>query len=92
MTQNQIKIPIKVTPNAGKNNVIGLVNGVWKIKIAAPPDKGKANKELVAFLSNVLGIKKDNIEIITGHIGHHKIIGVSGLSQGEIMKKLSQNK
>jgi len=75
-----IKISIKVQPNSNRNEVVGVVNGVWKIKIAAPPDKGKANKELVDFLSEWLDIKKDRINILRGQTSHNKIVEIEGLS------------
>ena len=75
-----IKISIKVQPNSNRNEVVGVVNGVWKIKIAAPPDKGKANKELVDFLSELLDIKKDRINILRGQTSHNKIVEIEGLS------------
>ena len=46
-----IRLAIKVTPNAGRNEITGFKDGVLQVRIAAPPDKGKANKELIDFLS-----------------------------------------
>jgi|WetSurMetagenome_2_1015567.scaffolds.fasta_scaffold91049_2 uncharacterized protein len=89
MPVNQTRIAIKVTPNAGRSQVVDFSNGEWRIKIGAPPDKGKANKELIIFLSKFLGLRKDNIEILTGDKSHHKIVAITGLSQDEITKKLS---
>ncbi len=85
-----IKIPVKVQPNAGKNQVVGLSNGIWRIKVAAPPDKGKANKELVEFLSEVLGLGKDQIAIIKGHTGHNKLVSIDGLTKAEVEVRLYQ--
>jgi uncharacterized protein (TIGR00251 family) len=89
MTANQAKISIKVIPNAGKNEVVDFSNGVWRIKVGAPPDKGKANKELIAFLSKTLELRKDNIEILIGQKSHHKVVGITGLSLDKITTKLS---
>lgn len=82
------KISIKAQPNAGRNEVVGLVNGVWKIKIAAPPDKGKANKELVEFLSEVLEIKKDGINILRGQTSHNKVVEIEGLDEKTLAAKM----
>ena len=75
-------------PNAGRNEVTGLANGVWKIKIAAPPDKGKANKELVDFLSDVLEIKKAQITILRGQTSHNKVLAIEGLSEVEVVERM----
>ncbi len=88
----QTKLPVKVTPNASRNEIIGLVNGVWKFKIAAPPDRGKANKELLDFLKDELGIRKDDLNILKGQTTHNKLIAIRGLTQEEIIKRLSLHK
>jgi uncharacterized protein len=55
MSENAVKISIKVLPNARKNEIGGFSNDILRVKIAAPPDKGKANKELIDFFSDKLG-------------------------------------
>lgn len=92
MLDKHTKISIKVQPNAGRNEVIGLTNGVWRIKIAAPPDKGKANKELIDFLSDILGQRKDHIDIIKGQTSHNKLVTIEGLTQAEVDTRLSRKK
>lgn len=58
---------VKVTPNAPQNRIDGFVDGVLKVKIQAPPDKGRANEELIDFLAETFGIPKSRIEILSGH-------------------------
>jgi uncharacterized protein len=82
------KISVKIQPNGGRNQVTGLANGVWKIKVAAPPEKGKANKELIEFLADTLDLRKDQIEIISGQTSHNKLLEIQGLDEAEILKRL----
>lgn len=84
------RLAVKVTPNAGRSEIIGFKEGVLQIKIGAPPDKGKANKELVDFLSEKLGVKKSAILILQGQAGRNKVIEVTGMSVREIQKKLDK--
>jgi uncharacterized protein len=88
MPDNQIKVPVKVLPNAARNEIIGLQNGVWRLKIAAPPDKGKANKELIDFLSEALAVRKDSLAVLRGHASRDKLISIEGLSQAEVDRRL----
>jgi uncharacterized protein (TIGR00251 family) len=83
------RLAVKVTPNAGRNVISGFKDGVLQIKIAAPPDKGKANKELIDFLSERLGIKKSAITIVKGHTSRNKIIDIEGINREEALKRLS---
>lgn len=82
-------ISVRVHPNAKKSGLSGSLDGVWQIKVAAPPVKGKANAELLALLSKVLGVGKSNLSIAKGHTSRSKVITVDGLSEAEIMKRLS---
>lgn len=86
----ETKISIKVQPNAGRNEVVGVINGVWKIKIAAPPDKGKANQELIEFLSDTLGVRKNNITILRGQTSHNKVVSVGGLTADDVARTLDK--
>ncbi|MBI5222716.1 MAG: YggU family protein [Candidatus Magasanikbacteria bacterium] len=70
-------IKIKVIPRAGKNEIAGkMADGTLKIKLKAPPVNGKANEELVKFLSKEWGVKKGCVRIIQGKTGRRKIIEV----------------
>lgn len=82
------RLAIKVIPNAGRNEITGIKEGVLQVKISAPPDKGKANKELVDFLSGKLGVKKSSVLIVKGQASRNKAIIVEGLNGGEILKRL----
>ena len=79
---------LRVQPNAGRNEVVGFEEGVLRVKIAAAPVKGKANKELIDFLSKLLGVSKSSITIEKGHISRKKVIAIEGLSQDEVTKRL----
>jgi uncharacterized protein len=89
---NQARLTVKITPNSSRNEILGQMNGVWRIKIAAQPEKGKANKELIEFLSHYLDVRKDDILILKGHTSHNKLMGFNGISQEEINSRLSSGK
>lgn len=65
---------VKIIPNAKKNSVEGFYTGRLKIKINAPPDKGKANEALINYLANLLHIPKSRISIASGHSSQLKKI------------------
>ena len=58
------------------------------MKIAAPPVEGKANIELVDFLSEVLGVSKSRITIEKGTTSRRKLIAMEGLTEAEVTKRL----
>ncbi len=68
-----LKIHLKISPNASKNEIVRTDEGV-KIKITAQPIDGKANKALVEFLSKEFKIPKTSIEILKGQTGKDKTL------------------
>lgn len=77
-----MKIALKVTPGARRNEILGWeddypqIGRVLRVKIAAPPVEGKANKEIVAFMAKTLGIPKSAVELLHGSTGRIKLIQV----------------
>jgi uncharacterized protein (TIGR00251 family) len=84
----ETKLSLRVHPNAVRNEVVGFAGGVLRVKIAAPPVKGKANRELIVFLSQLLGVSKGALNIVQGHTSPTKIIAIAGLNQEEVIKRL----
>jgi uncharacterized protein (TIGR00251 family) len=71
-TQNGIILNLHVIPNASKTQLAGIYNGFLKIKISAAPEDGKANKELIKFLSKLFNMKKSDFIIIKGEKSREK--------------------
>ncbi len=59
-----------------------------RIRVAAPPVEGKANRAVIAFLAKALGTRKNKIEIVAGERGLDKIISIDGTSAEEVEKKI----
>ena len=78
-----------IYPGAARNEVIGLSDGILKVRVAAPPVKGKANRELTAFLSRALGVSKSSLTIVKGHTSRHKVISVEGMTREDIIRRLT---
>ena len=69
---------VRVQPGASKNQIVGVQENALRIRISAPPLQGKANKALIQFLSKQLTVKRNQVEIITGHTNKTKTIHVIG--------------
>ena len=79
-------ILIRVTPNASKNEIMGWKDDALKIKIAAPAIDGKANAELIRFLSQELACSKSAIDIVQGHQNKNKVLSLSQDSETKLRK------
>ncbi len=90
MKEEQAAIVVQVQPNAGQNKITRFEDGVWHLRIAAPPIKGKANRELLEFLSDILGVGKANITIEKGMTSRRKVIAIRGLTEEEVRELLEK--
>ena len=84
----QAKIVVRVQPNASRNQVLGFKDGIWQVRIAAPPIKGQANQELIKFLSDTLGVSKSNLTLEKGMTSKTKTVAIKGLKQNQVMIQL----
>ena len=87
--QGSQRLSVKVTPNAGRSEITGFSDGILRVRIAAPPVEGKANRELIDLLSRALGVGRSSLTIIKGQTSRQKVVAVDGLSREEIIKRLS---
>lgn len=71
-----MRIVLKVIARAKKEIVEKISENTYRIKVTAPPEKGKANKRVIELLSEELGIKKQDIRIISGATNSRKIIEI----------------
>ena len=90
MPENQAKLLVQVQSNAKRDEIVSFEDGALRVKICAPPIKGKANKALVELLSEVLEVRKSNITITKGKTNKQKTVMVEGLPQTRIMQKLNK--
>lgn len=74
-------VKIKVIPKAPKTEIVEeMADGTLKIRVAAPPEKGKANAELQKFLAKYFQTSKDNIVIISGKTDPLKLVRIEKFS------------
>jgi len=67
---------------------MGEVEGAIRVRIAAPPVEGKANKELIAFISRKLALKKSAVTIESGASSRRKTVRIEGIGAEEARKAL----
>ena len=77
-------INVHVVPRAPRSEFAGVQGDALKLRIAAPPVDGQANAECIRFLSDKLGVRKNQVKILTGHRSKKKTISVEGARRGDI--------
>lgn len=70
-------LSLRVIPGARKTEIVGVQGDDLKLKVAAPPVDGAANKQIIAFLAKkVLGVSRSAVTIVTGERGRSKRVHV----------------
>ncbi len=78
LRDKRLVLSVKVTPKSSRNEVTGFLDdGTMKLKIAAVPEKGKANAEICDFLADQFGVSKRSVQIVRGETSPLKHIVIS---------------
>lgn len=81
---NSVVLTVHVVPGTSRTEIVGPYGDALKIKLNAPPVDGKANEELIRFLSKKFKTPKSNIEIMSGFNQKRKILSIRGLKTHDI--------
>ena len=76
-----ITLHVQILPKSSRDEILGFVNGKLKIKVAAPPEDGKANDRLKEIISEVFDVPKSKVKIIRGKISRLKTILIEGITK-----------
>ncbi len=70
-----MQLVVRVVPNSSKTEVVGwMADGALKIRLAAPPVDGEANRELISYLAKTLKLPKSEVEITNGQTSKKKTL------------------
>jgi uncharacterized protein (TIGR00251 family) len=83
-----VRVSIFVQPRASRTEVVGEHGDAIKLRVAAPPVEGEANREVVRFLSKLLGIPLRSVELLSGETGRRKVVEVRGVTAEFVRSKL----
>ncbi len=83
---------IYVQPNARKTAFEKIHDDQIKLKVHAPPEDGKANDEVIRFIASFFSLRKNQVEIVSGHLARRKRVALSfdrALSREDLQKFFS---
>jgi uncharacterized protein (TIGR00251 family) len=82
-------IAVRLVPRASRDEIVGWLDGVLKVRVMAPPQDGRANRALEALLAAALGVKKGAVTVAAGLGSARKRVAVEGLTHDEIVRRLA---
>ncbi len=83
VTPSGLTLVVRVTPNAGVDRIEGVElrddgQAVLRLRVAAVPDKGRANAAVVALLARALDVPKSSIAVVAGETARLKTLALAG--------------
>ena len=73
------RLSLKVVPGSSRDEIVGWLGDSLKVKVKAPPEKGRANEAVVVLLAERLGIDASSIAVVSGHSSPAKVVEVDGM-------------
>jgi len=83
------RLRLRVSPGARSAHVVGRHGEAWKVRVAAPPEGGRANEAVVRLLAETLSLPRDAVKLVSGHGARDKIVRLDGLDQTQIERRLT---
>lgn len=79
---------VRAQPGARRNMIVGEQAGALKVAVTAPPDKGRANDSIVLVLADSLGLKRSQVELVSGATSRAKKFLLRGLTVDGLRNRL----
>jgi uncharacterized protein (TIGR00251 family) len=82
-------LPVRAQPGARRVGVQGEQGGALKVAVSAPPQDGRANQALVEALCEALGVRRSQVQLLSGQTSRDKRFLIRGLSRADLEKRVA---
>ena len=93
MAAPSTRLRLRVSPSArgSRHGVIGRHGDAWKLRVAAPPEGGKANEAVLRLLADELELPRASLMLVSGHSARDKVVALTGIDAQEIERRLERS-
>ena len=81
---------LRVVPGSREPGVVGRHGEAWKLRVAAAPERGRANEATLRLLAETLGVGTTDVRLVAGHGSRDKVVEVTGLGRAEAERRLAR--
>jgi uncharacterized protein (TIGR00251 family) len=82
------RLKVKVVPGASRTEIVGRLGEALKVRVAAPPEGGQANREVVALLAARVGLPLAAVSVVSGLTSASKVVAFQGLDEVALRARL----
>jgi len=87
LTSAVVRFAVRLSPRSAATRIEGVVDGVLKIRVAAPAVEGAANTALVRLLADELGLAGRDVRIVAGAKSRQKLVMVEGIAAEAVIAR-----
>ena len=81
---------LKVVPKAARDEVIGWMGDALRLRVSAPPERGKANAAVLDWLSSAIGVSRTQMRLVAGATSERKVVEIDGLTETELRARIEK--
>lgn len=89
MAAASTRVRLRVSPGAGRAQIIGRHGDAWKVRVTAAPEHGRANEAVLRLLAEVLAVPRNTLALVSGHSARDKIVELTGLGPALVERRLT---
>jgi uncharacterized protein len=83
-------LQLRVAPGvSGAPGIVGRYGEAWKVRVAAPPERGRANDAVLTLLADTLAVPRSSLAIVSGGGSRNKIVELTGIEPAELERRLA---
>jgi uncharacterized protein len=83
------RLRLRVSPGAGRSAVVGRQGDAWKVRVTAPPERGRANEAVLRLLAETLTVPRDALTLVSGHGAREKTVELTGIGPALVERRLA---
>jgi uncharacterized protein YggU (UPF0235/DUF167 family) len=88
MSEPATRVRLRVIPRAARTEVVGRHGAAWKLRVAAPPEAGRANAKVLEAIASAVAVPRGSVRLVAGASAPDKVVEVVGLTGDEVDARL----
>lgn len=86
--EKMVRVRVRVQPRASRTEIVGRFGDALKVRVAASPVDGAANRELIRLISKRLGVATSRVRLLAGEASRSKLLEIADADHDVVRKAL----
>ncbi len=88
MSAAKSRLKLRVSPRSRRPGIAGRHGDAWKVRVAEPPEDGRANEAVLDLLARTLDLPRSRFALVSGHSSREKVVVLEGVEQAQTERLL----